>query len=116
MVILLNNLHPKKANSSIFVTDSGIEILVKHVSLNASFPISVTEFGITVLAKPCIRRFVLVSMMPLQFSRESYTLLPSVTTILVRAPHPQRTFSPIVFTESGMVMLVNAELSPNLVW
>ena len=93
----------------IHVTELGMVMLVRAVHpLNAQSPIHVTESGITVLAHPCIRRFVLVSMMALQLFRESYTLFSSATIILVSSPHPINASSPIHVTDSGILMLVSA--------
>ena len=93
----------------IHVTELGMVMLVRAVHpLNAQSPIHVTESGITVLAHPCIRRFVLVSMMALQLFRESYTLFFSSTTMLASTLHATNTFFPIHFTDSGMLMLVSA--------
>ena len=44
----------------------------------------VTEFGMVVDWHPAIRVLVAVSIIALQFSRESYTVLPLATTMEVR--------------------------------
>ena len=80
---------------------------------NALFPTSVTDSGIMVLAQPCIRRFVSVSMMALQLPRELYTLFSSATIMLVSARHSSNAFSPISVTDSGMLMLVSTLHSLN---
>ena len=89
MLMLVSALHLANAHSLISVTVSGMLMLVSAShSSNALSPISVTDSGITVLVQPCIRRFAFVSMMALQLPRESYTLFPSATIILVSALHP----------------------------
>ena len=50
----------------------------------ASLPIDVTPTGMIVDLQPEIRVFVAVSIIALHPSRESYTLLPSSTSILVK--------------------------------
>ena len=73
---------------------------------NAQSPISVTELGIIVFLHPLINLFVAVSIMALQFSRESYTELPLSTFILVKPLQLPNALLPIEVTELGMVMLV----------
>ena len=73
---------------------------------NELLPIVVTEFGIIVFLHPLINVFVAVSIMALQFSRESYTELPLSTFILVKPLQPPNAPSPIEVTELGMVTLV----------
>jgi len=81
--------------------------------MKASFPILVTELGMTVAAQPIIKLFasvsmvfVSVSMMALQLSRESYVLFPSDTSMLVRPMQPSKEPLPIFVTDLGMTMLV----------
>ena len=63
-------------------------MLVKPLQLeNAQSPILVTELGIIVFLHPLINVFVAVSIMALQFSRESYTELPLSTFMLVKPLH-----------------------------
>ena len=93
--------------------------------------IFVTLEGITLALHPAIKAFSLVSMMALQFSRESYVSLPSATTIEVRflqpkneeyqlmkftdlgitmlviPMHPSKALRSILFTDSGMIKLFN---------
>mgnify|MGYP003432417551 CR=1 FL=1 len=76
---------------------------------NALPPIEVTELGIIVFLHPLINVFVAVSIMALQFSRESYTELPLSTFMLVKPPHLPNAPSPIEVTELGMVTLVKPE-------
>ena len=53
-------------------------------SSNAPFPMLVTLAGMMVFSHPATSVLVAVAMMALQFSRESYTLLPSATSMEVR--------------------------------
>ena len=81
--------------------------LVKPLQpLNAPMPIEVTELGIIVFLHPLINVFVAVSIMALQFSRESYTELPLSTFMLVKPLQPLNAPSPIEVTELPMVTLV----------
>ena len=74
--------------------------------LNASSPIEVTELGIIVFSHPLINVFVAVSIMALQFLRESYTELPLSTFMLVKPLHQLNAPTPISVTELGMLTLV----------
>ena len=81
--------------------------LVKPLQpMNALSPIEVTELGIIVFLHPLINVFVAVSIMALQFSRESYTELPQSTIKLHKPLQPPNALSPIEVTELGMVTLV----------
>ena len=72
------------------VTELGMVMLVKPVhSSNAWLPILVTELGMIVFLQPLINVFVAVSIIALQFSRESYTELPLSTFMLVRPLQPR---------------------------
>ena len=73
---------------------------------NASDPIRVTVAGITVFLQLAINVFVFVSMMALQLSRESYTLLPAATVILVRSRILEKAPEPILITDSEITMSV----------
>ena len=73
---------------------------------NALSPIEVTELGIIVFLHPLINVFVAVSIMALQFSRESYTELSLSTFMLVKPLQPPNAPRPISVTELGMVTLV----------
>ena len=73
---------------------------------NELLPIVVTEFGIIVFLHPLINVFVAVSIMALQFSRESYIELPLSTFMLVKPLQPLNALMPIEVTELGMVALV----------
>ena len=69
---------------------SGMVIDVRPLPQKAllpMLPMLVTLVGIIVFLHPIIRVFDAVSMMALQFSRESYIGLPSATEIEVRPLH-----------------------------
>ena len=88
--------------------------LVKPVqSRNADLPIEVTELGIIVFIHPLINVFVVVSIMALQFSRESYTELPLSTFMLVKPLQLLNAYSPIEVTELGMVTPVKPPQASN---
>ena len=77
------------APSPILFTEFGIVTLVRlEQTENAKPPMLVTEFGIKEFIHPAIKVFEAVSMIALQFSRESYFELPDSTTILVRPEQP----------------------------
>ena len=106
MVTLVKPLQPQNAPLPIEVTELGMVTLVKPMQKkNASSPIEVTELGIIVFLHPLINVFVAVSIMALQFSRESYTELALSTFMLVKPLQP-RNASPISVTELGMVTFV----------
>ena len=72
------------------VTELRMVTLVKPLhSSNAWLPILVTELGMIVFLQPLINVFVAVSIIALQFSRESYTELPLSTIMLVRPLQPR---------------------------
>ncbi len=67
------------------VTELGITILVMPLQkLNAAKPMAVTVLGMIVFMQPRTRVLDAVSIMALQLLRESYTVLPLSTVILVR--------------------------------
>ena len=70
----------------------------------------VTELGMVVDWHPAIRVLVAVSIIALQFSRESYVVLPLSTTIVVREEQYSNAKSPMLVTELGMVMEVREQL------
>ena len=85
----VNALQPWKSLSFISLTESGMTILVKLEQWEKALkPIFCTELGMTVAEQPAISSLHAVSMMALQFSRESYTLLFSSTEIFVSAEQP----------------------------
>jgi len=63
----------------------------------------VTLLGITVFWQPVINVLVAVSIMALQPSRLSYTILPSATTIDVKAPQRLNATNPMLVTLLGIV-------------
>ena len=101
-------MQPAKARNSIFFTPSGITILVNPVQpAKAELYILVTDVGIIVDWNPSISSLDFVFIIALQFSRESYTLLPSATTMLVNLVQPAKARKFIFFTPSGITTLVN---------
>ena len=68
-----------------------------------------TSFGIIVDTHPVISLLVAVSIIALQLLRESYTGLPSSTTIEVKPEQLEKGFSPISVKFFGIVMEVNLE-------
>ena len=62
---------------------------------------------------PAIRVLEAVSIMALQFSRESYTVLPLSTSMEVREEHSPNTPHPMLVTELPMVMEVREEQYSN---
>ena len=58
---------------------------------------------------PAIRVLEAVSIIALQFSRESYIVLPLSTTMEVREVQPLNALLPMLVTELGMVMEVMDE-------
>ena len=73
---------------------------------NAFSPILVTLLGIIVFLHPVIKLFDEVSIIALQFSRESYMELPLSTLMEVRPRHAKNAYFPIVVTLLGIVMEV----------
>ena len=69
----------------------------------------VTELGMVVDWQPEIRVFVAVSIMALQFSRESYIVLPLSTTMEVREEQQLNAPPPMLFTKLGKIMEVREE-------
>ena len=67
----------------------------------------VTLDGIFVLLQACIRVFVAFSIMALQLSLLSYTVLPASTTMLVNPLQRPNASSPMLVTLDGISMLVN---------
>ena len=91
----------------ILVTLLGISMLVKLLQLlNAAFPILVTLFGIIVFLQPAIRVFEAVSIIALHPFRESYLVLPALTTILVKLSQLQNAETSMLVTLLGISMLV----------
>ena len=96
------------------VTELGMVTEVREEQpVNAPSPMLVTELGKVVDWHPAIRVLETVSIMALQFSRESYIVLPLSTTMEVREEQPQNAPSPILVTELGMVTEVREKQSRN---
>ena len=90
ITILVSDEQPENAMSPMLVTPSGITILVSDEQPeNALLPMLVTSLGITVFLQPLISVFVEVFIMALHPLRESYTLLPSATTIASSLLQPE---------------------------
>ena len=105
-------MHPSNVCDPITVTESGILTLLSEVQPRKALSlIFVTDSGIIVDPQPVIRVFVLVSIKALQPSRESYTGLPSATTILSIEVHPSNACDPITVTKSGILTLLS-EVQP----
>ena len=80
MVTEVRPLQLEKALSPMEVTLLGMVTEVRPLQPEkAELPIEVTLLGITVFLVPLINVFVSVSIMALQFSRESYLVLPAST-------------------------------------
>ena len=111
----LKQLDPK------YVTEDGMVIDVREVQSQKQLnPKLVTEDGMTVVLHPRIILLVDVSIIALQLSRESYTLLFLSTVIDSREEQPLKQESPKLVTEDGMSMDVRdlqplKHLSPKLV-
>ena len=81
-------VQPKNAPYSILVTEFGMMMEVNpSQSQKADSPILVTVLGIIVLLHPTTSLFVFVTIIALQSSRESYTILFSSTLIEVKPLH-----------------------------
>ena len=89
MVMEVRPEQPLNASSPMLVTPSGMvmEVRLEH-SPNAHPPMLVTLLGMVVFMQPAIRVLVLVSIIALQLSLESYVLLPASTLIEVRLEQP----------------------------
>ena len=80
-IIIAVRAHCAKASSPIFVTLLGIAIEEKEQPAKATSPMPFIPSSIVVFLHPAMSVLVAVSMIALQFSRLSYTLLPLSTTI-----------------------------------
>jgi hypothetical protein len=74
----------------------------------------VTELGMIVDLHPTISLLEAVSIMALQFSRESYIVLLLSTTMEVREEQLPKAAYPMLVTELGMVMEVREEQLPKV--
>ena len=68
-----------------------------------------TEDGMTVVLHPAIMVLVDVSIIALQLSRESYTLLFPSTVICSRDVQPPKNPFPIFVTKEGILIFVREE-------
>ena len=89
-------LHALKANIPIEVMPLGMVILCDCELWKAKSPIEVTVSGITVFKLLLTNLFVVVSIMALQFSRESYTVCPASTFSSVKLVFLKGLFSMLV--------------------
>ena len=104
MVMDVKPVQPEKARNPIDVTELGMVRDVKPAQPeNAQSPIDVTELGMIVVLHPVTNSLVEVFTIALQDSLESYTGLPSSTTIDVKSEQPEKAAAPINVTELGMV-------------
>ena len=110
MVTEIKALQLIKASSPIDVTLVGI---IKEVKLrqaeNAAEQMDLIPSGIIVLSHPLIKVLDEVSMIALQFSRESYTGFPYSTTIEVKPLQALKALLPMDVTLLGMVMEVKPQ-------
>ena len=114
IVIDVRDEQPSNALLPMRVTEFEIVIDVRDEQpSNAATPMLVTELGMMVDWHPAIRVLEAVSIMALQFSRESYIVLPLSTTMEVREEQPWNVYFPLLVTELGMVMEVREEQPPN---
>ncbi|MDY6374461.1 MAG: hypothetical protein SPK61_02745 [Bacteroidales bacterium] len=110
--IEVSPLQPLKALSPIDVTLLGISIELNSVqSIKALFPIDVTLLGIFVFLQPETKTFVAVSIIALQLSLESYTVLFLSTVITLSSEHEPKAFGPIYLTLLGISIEVSDEHS-----
>ena len=72
-----------------------------------------TLSGMRVFLHPTIKVFVSFSIIALQLSLLSYTVLPLVTLISDKEEQPSNAYSPMEETLSGIVIEVSAEQSWN---
>lgn len=92
------------------VTPSGMVIVDKPLQpKNASFPMEVMFTGMIVLAHPIIKELLLVSIIALQLSRESYLSLPVSALTEFRLGQSLKAELPILVTHLGIVMEVILE-------
>ena len=107
METLVKPLQPWKAQSPIELTELGMETLVKPLQPEkVQSPMEVTELGMVVFLQPASKVFVVVSIIALQLSLESYLELPLSTTIDSKPLQNAKAAVPIEVTELGMVTLV----------
>ena len=96
----------------ILVTEEGIFIERKEEHpKKQSCPKLVTEFGITVSLQPAIMVLVAVSIIALQFSRESYTGFLASTVMAERELQPLKQSPLTLVTEEGISIEIKEEQS-----
>ncbi len=131
-VIVSNELHQPKALLPMLVTLAGMVMDVRLALLKAELPIVVTVLGIVMVAvkrqpakapapiictlagmveflQPCTSVLVFVSIMALQLSRPSYTVLPLSTVIVSSAEHEPKALLPMLVTLAGILAEVRLE-------
>ena len=92
------------------VTELGMVTEVREEQpRNAWTPMLVTELGMVVDWHPAISVLEAVSIMALQFSRESYIVLLLSTIMELREEQYANAHSPMLVTEVGMVTEVREE-------
>lgn len=103
-------VQPLNAKMSICVTLLGKEIEFKaELPSKARSSILVTPSGITVLEQPRISSPDAVLIIALQLSRESYTRLPSDTTMESKLEQREKEANPIFITLLGITIEVRDE-------
>ena len=113
-LMLSKLLHSVNANSPISVTLSGSVILVKPLQPSKALsPICVTPEGTSVFLHPTINALLDFSIIALQLSLLSYTLLFSSTLMLSKLPQDENAPSPIFITLFGNVIFVKVLHSAN---
>lgn len=109
MVTEVKPLQPEKALSPILVTLLEMLMAVRLLQPEkAPLPMHVTLSGMVDFLHPIKSVLVLVSMIALQLSRESYLGLPGITTIDSRPLHPSKAELLMLITLSGMVIDIKA--------
>ena len=98
--------HQLKAPSPMLVTLLGIVTEVKEQPQKAFTPMLITLLGMIVFWQPAMRVLEAVSIIALQFSRLSYTVLPLSTTIDINEEQAAKALCPILVMLLGMVMEV----------
>ena len=99
MVTEVREEQPRNADSPMLVTELGMVTEVrKEQPRNAWTPMLVTELGMVVDWHPAISVLEAVSIMALQFSRESYIVLLLSTTMEVREEQYENAHSPTLVT------------------
>ena len=106
---------PENALLPMLVTLLGIVTEVRpEQPENALLPMFVTLFGIIVFLQPKTKVLVVVSIMALQLSRESYTAFPEATLIEAKLSQPRNAISPMLVTLFPIVTEVRPEQLENI--